>query len=74
MLNHPELDYKSTLERLQANNEYDYLFYKLKAGFLAREGKYFEAAILMSENKQKANQLWRVDDQLLLEGYQKKSK
>jgi DNA-binding winged helix-turn-helix (wHTH) protein/tetratricopeptide (TPR) repeat protein len=74
MLDHPEIDHLKALERLEANSEYDYLFTKLKAGFLAREGKHFEAAVHMSENKQKANQLWSEADQLLLEDYQRLSK
>jgi len=74
MLKHPEIDYKPTLARISSYTKYDYLFFKLKAQFLAREGKYFDASIIMSENKQKANQLWNAGDQLLLEEFQKKSK
>lgn len=74
MLMHPEMDYKVTMARLSSRTSYDYKFFKLKAQFMAREGDFFNAAILMSENKQKANQLWTASDQLLLEDYQIKSK
>ena len=74
LLHYPELEYQSILQRVEANTTYDYLFFKLKAQFLAREKNYLQAAILMRENKQKANQLWQADDQLLLEDYQFKSK
>ena len=69
LLAHPELEYKDTLARLDKEIGYYYLFYKLKAGFLAREGDYRQAALLMEENKLKANELWTEKDQLLLEGY-----
>ena len=69
LLAHPELDYKDTLARLDKEIGYYYLFYKLKAGFLAREGDYRQAALLMEENKLKANELWTGEDQLLLESY-----
>jgi len=74
MLQYPDIDYKQTLARIDSHTEYDYLLYKTKAGLLARENKFFEAALIMNENKQKANQLWDADDQLLLENYQSKSK
>ncbi len=70
LLQTPGLDYKDTLDRLEANTQYDYLFFKLKAQFLAREDKFLNAAMLMQENKLKANQLWSPEDQLLLEQYQ----
>lgn len=73
LLDHPELEYQSTLNRVEANTHYDYLFFKLKAQFLAREGRFLEAAMLMQENKLKANQLWKPEDQLLLEQFQQKS-
>ena len=74
LLEHPELEYQDTLTRLEANTQYDYLFFKLKAQFQARESNYLEAAMLMQENKLRANQLWRPEDQLLLEDFQQKSK
>jgi hypothetical protein len=74
LLEHPELDYKETLVRISSHTKYDYLLFKLKAQFLAREGNYFDAALIMSENKQKANQLWKAADQLLLEEFQLSSK
>jgi len=70
LLDHPELEYKDTLARLESYTEYDYLFFKLKAQFNAREGDFLKAALLMQENKLKANQLWKAEDQLLLEEYQ----
>jgi DNA-binding winged helix-turn-helix (wHTH) protein len=74
MLAHPETDYQPTLARISSHTKYDYLLFKLKAQFLAREGNYFNAALIMSENKQKANQLWKAEDQLLLEEFQAKAK
>ncbi len=71
LLAHPELEYKDTLARLDQEIGYYYLFYKLKAGFLAREGNYRQAALLMEENKLKANELWSEKDQLLLEQYKR---
>ena len=71
LLAHPELEYKDTLTRLDQEIGYYYLFYKLKAGFLAREGNYRQAALLMEENKLKANELWTGEDQLLLEDYRR---
>ncbi len=70
LLQHPQLKYQDTIDRLEANTDYDYLFFKLKSQFKAREGKYLEAVMLMEENKLKANQLWKPEDQLLLEQYQ----
>jgi tetratricopeptide (TPR) repeat protein len=74
MLKHPEIDYKKTLSEVSSYTKYDYFLFKLKAQFLARESNFFDAAIVMSENKQKANQLWNASDQLLLEEFQLKSK
>ncbi|MCP4045260.1 MAG: hypothetical protein GY732_04635, partial [Gammaproteobacteria bacterium] len=73
MLDHPELDYKPVIDRLERYTDYDYYFYKLKAQFKARERKYMDAAILMQENRLRANQLWKPVDQLLLETYQSKA-
>ncbi len=73
MLNHPGYDYQTVINRLDSNTDYDYLFFKLKAQFKARESDYLAAAMLMQENKLKANQLWTAEDQLLLEGYMEKS-
>lgn len=73
LLAHPSLEYQETIARLEANTSYDYLFFKLKAQFEAREGNYLASAMLMQENKLRANQLWRPEDQLLLEDYQHKS-
>ncbi|KAA3645986.1 MAG: hypothetical protein DWP95_03660, partial [Proteobacteria bacterium] len=73
LLNHPEKEYQSVINRLDANTSYDYLFFKLKAQFKARESDYLAAAMLMQENKLKANQLWTAKDQLLLEEYMQKS-
>lgn len=72
LLNNPKMPYKETLARLEANTRYDYLLFKLKSQFLAREGEYIKAAMLMRENKLKANQLWKAEDQLLLEEYQQR--
>ncbi len=74
LVDHPELEYKDTLARLESKTEYDYLFFKLKAQFSAREGNYLDAALLMQENKLRANQLWKAEDQLLLEEYQRNTK
>ena len=71
LLDHPELDYQTVMDRLESHTDYDYHFYKLKARFKAREGKYMDAAILMQENRLRANQLWKPEDQLLLETYQR---
>jgi len=73
LLEHPEMEYKDTIDRLSTTTEYDYLFFKLKAQFQAREGNYLEATMLMQENKLRANQLWKPEDQLLLENFQQKS-
>lgn len=78
MLNHPEQDYQkqdyqTVINRLDSNTQYDYLFFKLKAQFKAKESNYLAAAMLMQENKLKANQLWTAKDQLLLEEYMEKS-
>ncbi|MGB7453931.1 MAG: winged helix-turn-helix domain-containing protein [Lysobacterales bacterium] len=74
LLDNPELEYKDTITRLESYTEYDYLFFKLKAQFSAREGDFLKAALLMQENKLKANQLWKAEDQLLLEAYQQNTK
>lgn len=74
LVDHPELEYRDTLSRLESNTEYDYLFFKLKAQFLAREGDFLKAALLMQENKLRAYQLWKAEDQLLLEEYQRNTK
>ena len=71
LIDHPELEYKATLNRLELEMGYYYLFYKLKAGFLAREGHYRQAALLMEENKLRANEFWSEKDQLLLEQYKR---
>ncbi|GAA4816637.1 hypothetical protein GCM10011365_00220 [Marinicella pacifica] len=73
LLQHPEKKYQSVINRLDANTDYDYLFFKLKAQLKARESDYLAAAMLMQENKLKANQLWTAQDQLLLEDYMEKS-
>jgi len=73
LIDHPELAYRDTLNRLEANTSYDYLFFKLKSQFLAREGEYLAASMLMQENKLRANQLWKPEDQLLLEEFQNAS-
>ncbi len=73
LIDHPELPYQETIDRLERNTRYDYLFFKFKAQFLAREGNYVEAATLMNLNRSKANQLWKAEDQLLLEVYRQKS-
>ncbi len=73
LLDNPELSYQDVITRLEANTDYDYLFFKLKAQFLAREKRFMDAAMLMQENKLKANQLWKTEDQLLLEQYQQES-
>jgi DNA-binding winged helix-turn-helix (wHTH) protein len=69
LLAHPEFEYQETLARLQAHSRYDYHLFKLKAQFLAREGNYLEAAMLMQQNRLRANRLWRAQDQQLLEHY-----
>lgn len=69
LLDHQDFEYQSVIDRLERNTEYDYLFDKLKAGFKAREGNYMDAALLMQENRLRANQLWKPEDQLLLEAY-----
>ncbi len=74
LLRYPELEYQDTINRLEANTHYDYLFFKLKAQFLAREGNYLDAVLLMQENKLRANQLWKPEDQLLMEDYQLRSR
>lgn len=74
LVDHPELEYKDTLARLESYTEYDYLFFKLKAQFSAREGDFLKAALLMQENKLRADQLWKAEDQLLLEEYQQNTK
>jgi len=73
LLEYPELDYTETLARLESHVDYHYTFFKIKAKFSAREGNYLEAAMLMQENKLRANQLWKPEDQLLLEDFQQKS-
>ncbi len=73
LLDHPEMEYRDTMARLESHTEYDYLFFKLKAQFAARDKNYFSAALLMQENKLRANQLWKPEDQLLLEEYQRKT-
>jgi tetratricopeptide (TPR) repeat protein len=74
LLRHPEREYQETLRRIEGQADYDYLFFKLKAAFMAREGKYLDAAIVMSENRERAGDLWKPGDQLLLEYYQRKSR
>ncbi len=73
MLEHPQLEYQSVIDRLDRNTEYDYHFHRLKAQFKAREGEYLDAAILMQENRLRANLLWKPEDQLLLESYLRKA-
>ncbi|MCX7545428.1 winged helix-turn-helix domain-containing protein [Marinicella gelatinilytica] len=73
LLQHPDKEYQSVINRLDSKTQYDYLFFKLKAQFKARESDYLAAAMLMQENKLKANQLWTAKDQLLLEDYMEKS-
>ena len=73
LLEHPELEYRDTMTRLEGNTDYDYPFFKLKAQFMAREGRFLEAVMLMRENKLRANQLWKAEDQLLLEQFQQQS-
>lgn len=74
LLNCPDRDYQQLLASTEDNAGYGYLLWKLKARFLAREGKYFEATRVMNENKLKANQLWIAEDQLMLEDFQAESK
>lgn len=73
LLEYPNRPYRPMLSQLEGETSYDYLLWKLKAGFLAREGDYFNAAIVMGENRLKANDLWKPEDQLLLEGWQAKA-
>ncbi len=73
LLQHPELPYQPVLDRLERHTDYDYHFYKLKAGFLAREGNFMDAAMLMEENRLRANQLWQPEDQLLLESWREQA-
>lgn len=70
LLEHPERDYRPLLARLEQESDYDYLLWKLKAQFLARERDYLNAAIVMGENRLKANDLWTPEDQLQLERWQ----
>ncbi len=69
LLDHPELAYRDLLQTLEAEAGYSYHFYRLKAQFQAREGDLLGAITTLEENKLRANQLWRADDQLLLETY-----
>ncbi len=68
-LDHPERPHRELLSTLESEGGYNYLLYRLKAQFLARDGDYLRAAAVMEENKLRANQLWRAEDQLLLETY-----
>ncbi len=71
LADHPELPYRDLLDTLDAEGGYSYLLYKLKAHFLAREGEFLAAHLVMEENRLRANQLWRPEDQAALEQYQK---
>lgn len=72
LLQHPDLPYQPVMDRLQQHTDYDYHFHKLKAQFSAREGNYMDAVMLMEENRLRGNQLWRPEDQLLLESYRER--
>jgi DNA-binding winged helix-turn-helix (wHTH) protein/tetratricopeptide (TPR) repeat protein len=74
LLENPNLEYQSVIDRLERHTDYDYHFLKLKAQFKAREGNFLDAAMLMQENRLRANQLWKPEDQLLLESFQQLSK
>lgn len=69
LLDQPDLEYQSVIDRLEHHTDYDYHFLKLKAQFEAREGNFTDAAMLMQENRLRANQLWTPKDQLLLESF-----
>lgn len=73
LLQHPGREFQQILAQTELSAGYGYLLWKLKAQFMAREGDYFAAARILSENKLKANQLWSAEDQLLLEEYQARS-
>lgn len=73
LLDHPDLEYQSVIDRLEHHTKYDYQFLKLKAQFEAREGNFMEAAMLMQENRLRANQLWTPKDQILLESFYRKA-
>lgn len=73
LLDNPGLEYQSVIDRLERHTDYDYHFLKLKAQFRAREGNFLQATTLMQENRLRANQLWKPEDQLLLEFYQQQS-
>ncbi len=67
LLDQPGREYRPLLAQLEQESGYDYLLWKLKAAFLAREGDFVTAAIVMGENRLKANDLWTSQDQLMLE-------
>lgn len=69
LLDHPERPHQELLTSLESEGGYNYLLYRLKAQFLARDGDYLQAVAVLEENKLRANQLWRPPDQLLLEDY-----
>jgi hypothetical protein len=73
LLQYPELPHQPVLDRLERHTDYDYHFYKLKAQFQAREGNFMDAVMLMEENRLRANQLWRPEDQLLLESWRQQA-
>jgi hypothetical protein len=73
LLQYPELPHQPVLDRLERHTDYDYHFYKLKAQFQAREGNFMDAVMLMEENRLRANQLWRPEDQLLLESWREQA-
>jgi len=73
LLEYPDRPYRQLLSQLEGETSYDYLLWKLKAQFLAREGDFLNAAIVMGENRLKANDLWKPEDQLMLEDWQAKA-
>lgn len=71
MLQRPGSDYRTLLRQLEQETQYDYAFWTLRARIAAREGDILAAATLMSENRLRAGDLWKPEDQLLLESWQR---
>lgn len=70
-LQRPVSDHQALLRQLEQETQYDYVFWKLKARILAQEGDFLAAATLMGENRLRARDLWKPEDQLLLESWQR---
>ncbi len=64
--------YLKIVNRIQELTTFDYPILKYRAKYLAYKKDYINAVILMQELKPKARGFWTIDDQLLLEQYQKK--